>query len=72
MSIYFETSFREHKMAKESNDLADLAKYQNHTRNQMSSQWTEKIYRQNVATDDRRTFTDKDKVRHIQTLGNDN
>ena len=28
--------------------------------------------RQNVATDDRRTFTDKDKVRHIQTLGNDN
>ena len=28
--------------------------------------------RQNVATDDRRTFTaDKDKVRHIQTLGND-
>ena len=29
-------------------------------------------YRQNVATDDRRTFTDKDKVRRIQTLGNDN
>ena len=28
-------------------------------------------FRQNVATDDRRTFTDKDKVRHIQTLGND-
>ena len=28
--------------------------------------------RQNVATDDRRTFTDKDKVRRIQTLGNDN
>ena len=27
---------------------------------------------QNVAIDDRRTFTDKDKVRHIQTLGNDN
>ena len=25
---------------------------------------------QNVATDDRRTFTDKDKVRRIQTLGN--
>ena len=27
---------------------------------------------QNVATDDRRTFSDKDKVRRIQTLGNDN
>ena len=27
---------------------------------------------QNVATDDRRTFTDKDKVRRVQTLGNDN
>ena len=25
---------------------------------------------QNVATDDRRIFTDKDKVRRIQTLGN--
>ena len=32
------------------------------------------ICRQNVATDDTRTFTDKDKVRRIQTLGlgNDN
>ena len=28
-------------------------------------------FRQNVATDDRRTFTDKDKVHRIQTLGND-
>ena len=37
----------------------------------MSSQLTEKN-RQNVATDNRRIFTDKDKVRHIQTLGNDN
>ena len=27
--------------------------------------------RQNVATDDRRILTDKDKVRRIQTLGND-
>ena len=27
---------------------------------------------QSVATDDRITFTDKDKVRRIQTLGNDN
>ena len=30
-----------------------------------------KKFRQNVATDDRRTFTDKDNVRRIQTLGND-
>ena len=29
-------------------------------------------FRQNVATDNRRTFTYKDKVRHTQTLGNDN
>ena len=28
--------------------------------------------RQNVATDDRRTFTDKDRVHRIQTLGNGN
>ena len=28
--------------------------------------------RQNVAIDDRRTFTDKDKAHRIQTLGNDN
>ena len=28
--------------------------------------------RQNVATGDRKTFTDKDEGRHIQTLGNDN
>ena len=28
-------------------------------------------FRQNVATDDRRTFPDKDKMRRIQTLGND-
>ena len=28
-------------------------------------------FRQNVATDDRRTFTDKDKVRRIQTLEKD-
>ena len=41
--IFRNGSFRELKMAKESNDLADLAKvvpesYQNHTRNQMNSQ----------------------------------
>ena len=28
--------------------------------------------RHNFDTDDRRTFTDKDKVRRIQTLGSDN
>ena len=29
-------------------------------------------FRQNVATDNRRTFTDKDNVRRVQSLGNDN
>ena len=66
-------SFRELRISKESNDLADLAK--------VVPESYQKSYelisvnrknRQNVATDDRRTFTDKDKVRHIQTLGNDN
>ena len=28
-------------------------------------------FRQNVATDNRRTFTDKDNVRRVQSLGND-
>ena len=38
----------------------------------MSSQWTENVDRMHVATGDSRTFTDKDKMRRIQTLGNDN
>ena len=59
---------RELKMAKESNDLADLAKVVPQS-NEFS---VNRKNRQNVATDDRGTFTDKDKVRHIQTLGNDN
>ena len=59
---------RELKIAKESNDLADLAKVVPQS-NEFS---VNRKNRQNVATDDRGTFTDKDKVRHIQALGNDN
>ena len=69
MSIYFETGRSTN--SKKNHDLVDLAEI----RNQMSSQSGFSVNRkcgQNVATDDRRTFTDKDKVRRIQTIGNDN
>ena len=56
-------------MAKESNDLADLAKVVPESY-QKSNEFS--VNRKNRHADDRRTFTDKDKVRHIQTLGNDN
>ena len=73
--IFRNGSFREIKIAKESNDLANLAKvlpesYQKS--NEFSRFSANRKCGQNVATDDRRTFTDKHKVRHIQTLGNDN
>ena len=72
--IFRNGSFHELKIAKGPNDLADLAKvlpesYQNSKSNELS---VNRKCRQNVATDDRRTFTDKDKVRRIQTLGSDN
>ena len=72
--IFRNVSFHELKIAKGPNDLADFAKvlpesYQNSKSNELS---VNRKCRQNVATDDRRTFTDKDKVRRIQTLGNDN
>ena len=72
--IFRNRSFRELKIAKESNDLVDLAKvlpesYRNRKSNEFS---VKRKGGQNVAADDRRTFTDKDKVRRIQTLGNDN
>ena len=71
--IFRNGSFHELKIAKGPNDLADLAKvlpeYQNSKSNELS---VNRKCRHNVATDDRRTFTDKDKVRRIQTLGNDN
>ena len=59
-------------MAKESNDLSDLAKVLPESYQKSNEFSVNRKSRQNVATDDRRTFTDKDKVRRIQTLGNDN
>ena len=66
--IFRNGSFHELKMAKESNDLADLVKVVPESY-QKSNEFSvnRKLNRQNVATDDRRTFTDKDKVHHIQT-----
>ena len=73
MSIYFETGpFRELRIAKESNDLADLAKVVPESYQKSNEFSVNRKNRQNVATDDRRTFTKIDKVRHIHTLGNDN
>ena len=59
-------------MAKESNDLADLAKVVPESYQKSNELSVNRKNRQNVAIEDRRTFTDKDKVRRIQTLGNDN
>ena len=54
-------------MAKESNDLADLAKVIPESYQKSNEFSVNRKNRQNVATDDRRTFTDKDQVHHIQT-----
>ena len=72
--IFRKGSFRELKIAKESSDLADLAKVVPESYQKSNEFSVNRKNRQNVATDDRRTFTDKDKrcVVHIQTLGNDN
>ena len=70
--IFGDGSVRELKMAKESNDLADLAKVVPESYQKSNEFSVNRKNRQNVATDDRGTFTDKDKVRHIQALGNDN
>ena len=64
--------FRNVKIAKESNDLADLAIVLPESYQKSNEFSVNRKCRQNVANDDRRTFTDKDKVRRIQTLGNDN
>ena len=64
--------FRELKIAKESNDLADLAKVLPESYHKSNEFSVNRKCRPNVATDDRRTFIDKDNVRRIQTLGNDN
>ena len=70
--IFRNGSFRELRRAKDSNDLADLAKVLPESYQKSNEFSVNRQNRQNVATDDRRTFTDKDKVIHIQTLGNDN
>ena len=70
--IFRNGSFRELKIAKESNDLSDLAKVLPESYQKLNEFSVNRKCRQNVATDDRRTFTDKDKVHRIQTPGNDN
>ena len=69
--IFQNGSFHELKIAKQSNDLADLAKVLPESYQKSNEFSVNRKFRQNVATDDRRTFTDKDKVHRIQTLGND-
>ena len=70
--IFRKRSFRELKIAKESNDLADLAKFLPESYQKSNKFSVNRKCGQNVAADDRRTNTDKDKVRRVQTLGNDN
>ena len=69
--IFRNGSFRKLKMAEESNDLTDLAKVVPESYQKSNELSVNRKNRQNVAIDDR-TFTDRDKVRHIQSLGNDN
>ena len=57
-------SFREPKMAKESNDLAKVSLESNQKSNELS-------VNRKCGQSDRRTFADKDKVPRYQTLGND-
>ena len=67
MSVYFETGrSAKLKIAKESNDLADLAKVLPRSYQKSNGSVNRKCG-QNVAADDRRTFTDKDKVRRVQS-----
>ena len=70
--IFRNGSFRELKIAKESNDLADLANVLPESYQKSNEFSVNRKCGQNVATEDRRTFTNKDKVSRIQTLGNDN
>ena len=64
MRIYFETGLLyELKIAKESNDLADLADLAKVLPYRIIPEikWVNRKCRQNVATDDTTTFTDKDR-----------
>ena len=68
MSVYFETGrSAKLKIAKESNDLADLAKVLPESYQKSNEFSVNRKFGQNVAVDDRRTFTDKDKVRRVQS-----
>ena len=69
--IFRNGSFRELKIAKESNDLAYFAKVLPESYPKSNEFSVNRKCGQNVDTDDRRTFTDKDKGRRIQTLGNE-
>ena len=60
------------KIAKESNDLADLVKVLPESYQKSNEFSVNRNCGQNVAADDKRTFTDKEKVRRVQTPGNDN
>ena len=60
--IFRNGSFGELRIAKESNDLSDLAKVLPESYQKSNEFSVDRKCRQNVATDDRRTFTDKDKV----------
>ena len=63
--IFRNGPFHELKIAKESNDLADLAKVLLESYQKSNEYSGNRICRQNVASDHRRTFTDKDKVHRI-------
>ena len=67
--IFRNGSFRKLKIAKESNDLASFAKVVPESYQKSNEFSVNRKCGQNVATDDRRTFSDKDKGRRIQTLG---
>ena len=62
--IFRNGSFRELKIAKESNDLAKVSLESNQKSNELSVNIK-------CGQSDRRTFADKDKVPRYQTLGND-
>ena len=62
--IFRNGSFRELKIAKESNDLAKVSLESNQKSNELS-------VNRKCGQSDRRTFADKDKVPRYQTLGND-
>ena len=64
--IFRNGSFRELKIAKDSNDLADLAKILPESYHKSNEFSVNRKCGQNVAADDRRTFTDKDKVRRVR------